>query len=180
MATHILGTAARMALVAHGNQKYGKKPYECHLLDVVGVLQRFYVWSELPQEYIDAAWLHDTVEDTALTFAEIADDLGDDVACLVDAVTNPSIAEKSARNLQLYQQIRQCEGAINIKLADRIANVENCVSKDCSGRKPGRLFDQYAKAMPLFESEMRNRCSGEGASAALMWLHLTRLIASVD
>lgn len=63
MVTKILGEAMLYAIQQHGDQMYGRKPYHVHLLDVVNVLRRFVDWGGIDQEMVDAAWLHDTVED---------------------------------------------------------------------------------------------------------------------
>jgi HD domain len=178
MADTILGKASEFAIKSHGKQLYGRKPYHVHLLDVVGVLRRFYDWDELPQEYIDAAWLHDSIEDTGVTATELSRLFGEKVAALVGAVTNlpKSFGPQKARDEMLYANIRNVSGAINVKLADRIANVEQCISYGRIGRAPARLFDKYSKAWPDFQVALRRRCRGEGYPALEMWEHLQMLI----
>lgn len=178
MADRILGDAATFALKAHGVQRYGRKPYHVHLLDTVNVLRRFFEWDELPQAFVDAAWLHDTIEDTSTTAADIEHRFGPRVSELVIAVTNPDrlIGDKATRVALLYSKIRDTSGAVNIKLADRIANVEQCISYGRVGRTPSRLFDKYSKAWPDFKRELKGLCRGEGYSAREMWDHLQMLI----
>src|SRR6266404_6039028 len=67
MAIALITEATRFAIDAHGEQRYRRKPYQVHLIDVVNVLRRFIDWDDLPQEFIDAAWLHDVLEDTSTT-----------------------------------------------------------------------------------------------------------------
>lgn len=174
MAIEILGKASSLATSIHVNQRYGRKPYHVHLMDVALVLRRFFDWDELPQEYIDAAWLHDSIEDTSTTRETIQDIMGERVADLVFAVTNPTVDNKSLRDQLLYEKIKLCPGAINIKLADRIANVEQCISYGRIGRKPSRLFKRYLDKWPGFKS-MQFCCAGEGYPAREMWEHLEML-----
>ena len=58
-------SAVRMALISHGNQRYGDLPYQMHLEHVQAILTRFGLDSE--ENLVIAAWLHDTLEDTPLT-----------------------------------------------------------------------------------------------------------------
>lgn len=173
----ILDEAMLFAIKAHGDQKYGKKPYHVHLLDVVNVLRRFHSWEELDQDMINAGWLHDTIEDTDTTYFTIDQQFGNRVANLVDAVTkaqDPDLTRKEA-NAITYPKIRHFAGAITLKLADRIANVENCVSHDRVGRIPGRLFKMYFKERDTFEAELRGRCAGESYINLAMWDRLDSL-----
>ena len=171
----LFSAAHTFALIAHGVQKYGQKPYHAHLFDVVGVLKRFVDWETLTQEMIDAAWLHDVLEDTPHTRDHLERMFGKRTVDLVHAVTNEKGPNRKARGLLTYPKIRETSGAIIIKLSDRIANVENCVSHDRIGKRPGKLFNMYLREKPDFEAELRERCRGEGAVGALMWKHLDQL-----
>jgi (p)ppGpp synthase/HD superfamily hydrolase len=173
----ILGEAMLFALEKHKGQQYGQKPYHVHLLDVVNVLRRFVDWNDMTQRMIDAAWLHDVVEDTDTTLEEVNQKFGAGVAALVDAVTNGEGKNRKERAAATYPKIRNMPHAILIKLADRIANLENCVSHDRIGRRPGKLFDMYEKEWEAFQAELRQRCRGEGAVGQLMWLHLDEIFS---
>src|SRR5665213_2173898 len=108
------------ALAAHGDQLYGDKPYRVHLERVVDTLYRFF---KFDVDFLCAGWLHDTLEDTAVTEGDIRVRFGDKVAAMVRAVT----LEKGPRDAALkktYAAIRATPGAAIVKLADRIANLE--------------------------------------------------------
>jgi len=111
--------ARGFAVTAHGAQTYGDLPYETHLAAVVGVLSD---WTD-DEDLIAAAWLHDTLEDTAVRRSELGDRFGERVANLVWAVTSEgrSRADKMAA---IYNKISAEPGAALVKLADRVANVE--------------------------------------------------------
>jgi (p)ppGpp synthase/HD superfamily hydrolase len=106
----------------HGDQRYGDQPYETHLQAVADVLRRF-GHGERP-ELIAAAYLHDAIEDQEVTRAEIAERFGNQVAAIVDAVSDPLGAERADRKAAAYPRIRALDDAVRVKLADRIANVE--------------------------------------------------------
>jgi (p)ppGpp synthase/HD superfamily hydrolase len=148
------------AVVKHGNQTYsGCLPYSHHLAAVEAVLRRFGVDM---QGFLEAAWLHDVVEDTNTKLKEIYEFFGDEVAELVGAVTNEPGPNRKIRSMLTYPKIRAVKGATRLKLADRIANVE----------QGGKLVDMYRKE---YEDFRRNLfVTGENED---MWKHLDGLMA---
>ncbi len=77
-------------------------------------------------DVIVAALLHDTVEDTETTPAEILDLFGERVASLVAEVTDDKRLPKATRKqLQVAHAASKSEGARLIKLADKIANLRD-------------------------------------------------------
>jgi len=69
---------------AHREQKrISGEPYIIHCIAVAGILSDL----KVPPEVIAAGLLHDTVEDTKLTLADIRRDFGETVKILVDGVT---------------------------------------------------------------------------------------------
>ncbi|MBK8617834.1 MAG: bifunctional (p)ppGpp synthetase/guanosine-3',5'-bis(diphosphate) 3'-pyrophosphohydrolase [Anaerolineales bacterium] len=76
--------AYRVAEEAHREQKrHSGEPYINHCISVAGILSEL----KVPPEVIAAGLLHDTVEDTTVTLADIRRDFGDTVKILVDGVT---------------------------------------------------------------------------------------------
>ncbi len=76
--------AYRMAEGAHREQKrHSGEPYINHCIAVAGTLAEL----KVPSEVIAAGLLHDTVEDTGVTLADIRREFGDTVKILVDGVT---------------------------------------------------------------------------------------------
>ena len=76
--------AYRTAEYAHRNQKRASgEPYINHCVAVAAILAEMRV----PPEVVAAGLLHDTVEDTELTLADINRDFGEEIARLVDGVT---------------------------------------------------------------------------------------------
>jgi (p)ppGpp synthase/HD superfamily hydrolase len=155
----ILRWAKFYATVKHGDQKYGAVSYTHHLRDVENVLRRFGITNE---DMLTAAWLHDLVEDTGVKLKEISEMFNDRVANLVGAVTNEKGENRKVRAALTYPKIRAVTGAVCLKLADRIANVEN----------GGKLVDMYKKEYEDFRRALYS--SGEYEE---MWTHLDKLLS---
>ncbi len=152
--------ARAFAVKRHGGQRYdGDKPYEFHLQAVHDVLVRFGVTDE---DLLAAAWLHDVVEDTNTSRAQVAERFGDRVGELVYAVTNEPGKNRHARHVATYPKIAGMPGATTLKLADRIANVE----------QGGKLVGMYRGEQPAFRKALR-----APAEAPAMWAHLDELLA---
>src|SRR5512133_675014 len=76
--------AYRVAEEAHREQKrHSGEPYINHCIAVASILSGL----KVPPEVIAAGLLHDTVEDTPVTLADIRRDFGDTITALVDGVT---------------------------------------------------------------------------------------------
>lgn len=106
--------------------RYSGQPYIIHPIAVANIL----VDLGMDAQSIEAALLHDTVEDTDVTLEQLKSEFGDEVATLVDGVTKlgkvplATREEFQAENLRkmllaMYQDIR----VIIIKLADRLHNM---------------------------------------------------------
>ncbi len=124
--------AVEMAKKAHEGQfrKTGE-PYIIHPMAVKKILEE---WG-MDEDTIIAGILHDTVEDTDLTLADIKAEFGESVAFLVDGVTKLSTARTGMRDIDTYlpetrdnflrlmialgDDIR----VLIIKLADRLHNL---------------------------------------------------------
>lgn len=112
--------AETFALTAHAGQRYGDHPYRCHLRAVVTVLEDFDLLNE---DLIAAGWLHDVVEDTETTKRDLLHGFGQDVSEIVWACTGVG-DNRRERNRAIYGKIALCPRAALVKVADRIANVE--------------------------------------------------------
>ena len=117
-------TAREFSIRAHGDQRYGDRPYVEHLFAVVTVLESF----GFSDDYVAAGWLHDVVEDTEFTEADIAAAFGERVANLVSAVSGGG--DRESHVASIYEKIAAYPDAAVVKLADRIANVEACEPGD--------------------------------------------------
>ncbi|MEG7531116.1 MAG: bifunctional (p)ppGpp synthetase/guanosine-3',5'-bis(diphosphate) 3'-pyrophosphohydrolase [Hungatella sp.] len=120
--------AYRIASNAHKDQKRKSgEPYIIHPLCVAIILADL----ELDKESIVAGILHDVVEDTVLTLAEVSKEFGPDVTLLVDGVTkltqlswSMDKIEIQAENLRkMFLAMAKDIRVILIKLADRLHNM---------------------------------------------------------
>lgn len=119
--------AIETACRAHeGQRRSSGEEYVCHPVMVASIL----VDLGMDSETIEAALLHDVVEDTEVTLRDLEKQFGPGVAALVDGVTKigklpfTSREEEQAENvrkmlLAMSQDIR----VIIIKLADRLHNM---------------------------------------------------------
>ena len=124
----IIERAYRLALDAHGNQKRKSgEPYIIHPLSVAIILAEL----EMDKETIVAGILHDVVEDTTITEAELSRLFGAEVTLLVDGVTkltqlnySQDKIEVQAENLRkMFIAMAKDIRVIVIKLADRLHNM---------------------------------------------------------
>jgi hypothetical protein len=155
----ILSDAREVASRAHAGALYGTAPYTEHLDAVEAALERFR-WGD-DEALRAAAWLHDAVEDTSVSLEDIKRRFGDDVAGLVDAVTDCSGRTRRDRKPRtLAKTARSGERAVALKLADRIANVE----------RGGSKLGMYRREQPEFRAALRG--VGEDPRLEPMWQHL--------
>lgn len=172
----LIEQAKAFAIDAHGIQKYaGDKPYSYHLGQVVGVLQRFGVDDEI---LLAAAWLHDTVEDTDTTAIEIDRSFGMLVGDLVWAVTNEPGKNRKERHQKTYVKITTIgPQAVLLKLADRIANLEQCAAEQrLTGQS--KLLDMYRKEHEGFVQAIKTKSSPSDTETR-MWHWLEQLVNPV-
>ncbi len=172
---NLIARAYAFASLKHKEQKYGKKPYIIHLLDVFSVARRFVDWDQLYPEFINACILHDVVEDTDCSYDELMSLFGYKTAELVWAVTNEPGQNRKERAIKTYPKIINTEHALRLKLCDRIANLENTVSHDRRGRRPQKIFLMYERERFDFESTLRSKCFSESEIEKNMWIHLEKL-----
>lgn len=99
-------------------------PYINHPINVARILRETGGVREIA--VIVAAILHDTVEDTETTFAEIEEHFGSVVRNFVAEVTDDkSLPKLERKRLQIEHAPRLSAGAKQIKLADKISNIED-------------------------------------------------------
>ena len=125
-----LAAAYHFAAVRHVDQRrkgLRAEPYVNHLTEVADLVARATDAAEL--DTLIAAVLHDTVEDTGVTLAEIDEQFGSGVAALVAEVTDDKSLPKAERKrLQVEHAPHASRGAKLIKLADKTANLRALVA----------------------------------------------------
>jgi len=165
----LIQQAYEFSAEAHAGQvRRSGEPYLQHPLAVAGVLAAL----KLDVPAIVAGLLHDTIEDTVCTPAQIEKVFGKDVARLVDGVTKigqiqfKSDEEKQAENfrkmlISMADDIR----VILIKLADRLHNMRTLkhLSPACQQRIAQETIDIYAPlanrlGIGWMKSELEDLC----------------------
>ena len=131
------------------NHMYDKYlPYEFHLRMVVNVADKFMKLMVPKPTPVDidvielklAAFGHDLIEDTRVTYNDIKEQLGENVADIIYALTNEKGKNRKERaSEKYYEGIRNTPGAVFVKLCDRIANVQY------SKMTGSRMFEMYKK-----------------------------------
>ena len=123
-----LNRAYVFSMKAHGAQtRASGDPYFSHPLEVAGILTSL----KLDGASIMTALLHDTVEDTDTSIADIEQLFGRDVARLVDGVTKLSRLELQSEQSKHAENFRKLVLAMSedirvllVKLADRLHNMQ--------------------------------------------------------
>lgn len=124
--------ALGFAAEAHTGQvrKYTGKPYINHPVEVMNIVK------SVPhtEDMLCAALLHDVVEDCGVSFEDIEDIFGYDVAVLVEDLTDvslPSMGNRALRKtIDALHTAKASPQAKTIKLADLISNSKSIVEHD--------------------------------------------------
>jgi GTP diphosphokinase / guanosine-3',5'-bis(diphosphate) 3'-diphosphatase len=123
----LLNRAYVYAMKAHGSQtRASGDPYFSHPLEVAAILTDL----KLDDATIVAALLHDTIEDTEATRAEIDQIFGPEIGALVEGLTKLKRLELVSREAKQAENLRKLLLAISddvrvllVKLADRLHNM---------------------------------------------------------
>jgi guanosine-3',5'-bis(diphosphate) 3'-pyrophosphohydrolase len=103
-----------------------------------------------------AAILHDTVEDTRTTFAELEQRFGPAVTGLVRELSDDkSLPKEERKRLQVRHAAAASPGARQIKLADKICNV-----RDITDTPPADWPPERKTAYLDWSAEVVNACRG--------------------
>ena len=146
----LLNRAYVYAMKAHGEQtRASGDPYFSHPLEVAAILTDL----KLDDATIAAALLHDTIEDTETTRAEIDQLFGKDIGALVEGLTKLKRLDlvtkeaKQAENLRkLLLAIADDVRVLLVKLADRLHNMRTIshVPPESRRRTAEETLDIYA------------------------------------
>jgi RelA/SpoT family (p)ppGpp synthetase len=160
-----LNKAYNFALEAHQNQKREEGvPYIIHPVAVAKILTDL----KLDSATITTGLLHDTIEDTKVTYESVKKEFGEEVANLVDGVTKISALETKASADSKAENFRKLILATSkdirvllVKLADRLHNmrtIQFVKDKDKIIRKAKETMEIYA---PLADRMGMNRIRDE-------------------
>jgi (p)ppGpp synthase/HD superfamily hydrolase len=132
-------------------QTYNGRPYGVHLTWCAQTLLKF---SKLVEEskrvtIFDAVCYHDSIEDCRLTYNDLKKLYGKEVAEIVYCCTNEKGRNRRERaNNKFYNELRQNEDAVFVKVIDRIANMEY------SKKMGSDMFGKYCKEYGFFKKKL--------------------------
>jgi guanosine-3',5'-bis(diphosphate) 3'-pyrophosphohydrolase len=123
----LIARAFKFSERAHYGQKRSSgAPYLHHCVEVAKILAELH----LDSSTVACGLIHDVVEDTAVTVADVAAEFGKEIAAIVDGVTkigNISFQSREERQVENYRKlllsIAKDVRVILIKLADRLHNM---------------------------------------------------------
>lgn len=137
--------AIAFAAAKHRNQRRKDaeaSPYINHPLQLAHVLATEGEVNDL--ETLMAAVLHDTVEDTETTYAELRERFGKDVADVVMEVTDDKTLPKAERKQrQVEHAPHMSERAALVKLADKTCNLRDVAGSPPAGWSLQRKQDYF-------------------------------------
>jgi (p)ppGpp synthase/HD superfamily hydrolase len=147
-----LGLAFEAAVEWHAGQtRPAGEPYWQHLLQVLQVMA-----TGLGVEDVDllrAGLLHDVVEDTGATRADLVVRFGERTAELVDAVTMPEVgageSKGEVRTTYLAKLTRAPRDVLRLKLSDRYSNVQRLHTHPRVAKQRSYYVETIERFVPL-------------------------------
>jgi GTP diphosphokinase / guanosine-3',5'-bis(diphosphate) 3'-diphosphatase len=124
----LLARAYRFSEAAHrGQVRNSGDPYITHCVDVAKILADL----QLDSVTVASGLIHDVVEDTKVTVADVEREFGKDIAAIVDGLTKiaklPTSGSQEERQVESYRKlllsIAKDARVIIVKLADRLHNM---------------------------------------------------------
>ena len=147
---NLLNKAYVYAMQKHGaQQRANGDPYFSHPLEVAGILTDL----KLDDATIAVALLHDTIEDTDATRAEIDQMFGEDIGRLVEGLTKIGKLDLVSKKAAQAENLRKLLLAISsdirvllVKLADRLHNMRTLqhMPEEARGRIAEETLEIYA------------------------------------
>jgi len=179
----LLNRAYVYAMRAHRDQKrLSGDPYFSHPLEVAAILTEM----KLDDATIATALLHDVIEDTAATKAEIDTMFGPEIGALVDGLTKIKRLDLVSKRAEQAENFRKLLIAISsdirvllVKLADRLHNMRTLehMKPESRQRISEETLDIYA---PLAGRMGMQAIREELEELAFRWLHPDAYRAVVD
>jgi len=170
----LLNRAYVYAMKAHSNQKRASgDPYFSHPLEVAAILTEL----KLDDATIATALLHDVIEDTEATRAEIDQLFGPEIGALVDGLTKIRRLDLVSKRAEQAENFRKLLIAISsdirvllVKLADRLHNMRTLehMKPESRARISQETLDIYA---PLAGRMGMLQLREELEDHAFRWLH---------
>lgn len=140
--SNLVQRAKEFAIHAHGDQMYAKYPYSHHLQCVADLVEKRNGLSDNLEILLAVAWLHDVVEDTAVTHTEIRATFGDEVGYPVWLLT-----KKAGMPYDEYLgRVITDDISLEVKKCDTMTNLHHSFK---GNRSKGVL--KYSKQLAILE-----------------------------
>ncbi len=152
--TEIILGAKKFAQEKHKNQKRkdGVTPYSDHLEGVVNRLKNLGVTDK---DVLCAAWLHDIIEDTDVTFDQINERFGREVAVIVLSLTKDQNILKKDREVQYINQLKDASFQTKIiKLCDISANLKDLANAPISKTQKNKQIKKILHYLRIIKNDI--------------------------
>lgn len=140
--SNLVQRAKEFAIAAHGDQMYAKYKYAYHLQCVVDLVEKRNKDAENLEILLAVAWLHDVVEDTAVTHTEIKATFGEEVGFPVWLLTKKKFVEYEAYMIMCKSN----DISLEVKKCDTMTNLHHSFK---GNRSKGVL--KYSKQLAILE-----------------------------
>lgn len=151
----------------HKRKDLDQTPYINHPIKVAGLLLN--TGGVEDPVLIKAALLHDTIEDTDATEEELRRKFGNEVTDIVLEVTDDkSLAKEERKFLQIENAPKKSKSAKILKLADKIANLEDILNSPPKDWDNKRKLEYFKWAEEVFEGLKDNNSSLEARLTELI------------
>jgi (p)ppGpp synthase/HD superfamily hydrolase len=152
--TDIILGAKKFAQEKHKNQKRkdGVTPYSDHLEGVVNRLKNLGVTDK---DVLCAAWLHDIIEDTDVTFDQINERFGREVAVIVLSLSKDQNILKKDREIQYINQLKDASFQTKlIKLCDISANLKDLANAPISKTQKNKQIKKILHYLRIIKNDI--------------------------
>ena len=152
--TDIILGAKKFAQEKHKNQKRkdGVTPYSDHLEGVVNRLKNL---GFTDKDVLCAAWLHDIIEDTDVTFDQINERFGREVAVIVLSLSKDQNILKKDREVQYINQLKDASFQTKIiKLCDISANLKDLANAPISKTQKNKQIKKILHYLRIIKNDI--------------------------
>lgn len=140
-------------------RKYTREPYVVHCINVAEAVAVY----TGDQDVIDAAYLHDTLEDTDTTLEDIENNFNVEVADIVLSLTDtytkdayPNLNREERKLLEAHRLSKMCNNAMLIKYFDIMDNSSTIFKYDPKFARTYLKEKQFILSYSLAELEFGN------------------------
>jgi (p)ppGpp synthase/HD superfamily hydrolase len=135
--------AKSFAYIYHRDQKYGEEPYYNHLWRVFDAVKK----AGYGEDYQIVALLHDSVEDTSMSYETIERNFGVEIAGDIASITH---IEREKYFDYIRESVMHNEVAKVVKFFDLMDNLEH-----------GFLNEKYASLIPRYKKALQIMTLGD-------------------